>query len=41
MLFELKRWCSTVGNSAERFAVSRVQPQEKHYEAVYSQALSP
>jgi hypothetical protein len=41
MSFELKRWCSTVGNNAESFTVSREEPQESSHEAVYTQALSP
>jgi hypothetical protein len=37
----ITRWCSTAGNSPERFAVSRVDPQEKHHEEVSNQPLSP
>jgi hypothetical protein len=33
--------CSTAGNSPGRFAVSRVEPQEKYHEEVSNQALSP
>jgi hypothetical protein len=41
MLSEPRCWCSTVGNNAESFTVSRVELQESSHEAVYTQALSP
>jgi hypothetical protein len=41
MPLTITRWCSTAGNSPGRFAVSRVDPQEKHHEEVSNQALSP
>jgi hypothetical protein len=37
MLSELKRWCSTTGNSAGRFAVSRV---ENHRRSTMKQFLT-